>query len=86
MPSFMTIPYYSRSVSQNRLSVRKPLSSRIRKSSGNDDALSATGTYTMDEADQDHKKVRYFTWRGANILSSVCLYDPNDTCLVLRQP
>ena len=44
-----------RSMSHNRLSTRKIISS-TRKSSGNDDALSHTGTYTMDD-EQDHKKV-----------------------------
>ena len=44
-----------RSVSHNRLMSRKPVT-RTKKSSENEDALSHTGTYTMDE-DQNYKKV-----------------------------
>merc|ERR1719410_2200112 len=49
-------PAPARSLSHNRLSARKPLGSRPRKSSGNEDALSHTGTYTMDMDEQDLKK------------------------------
>merc|ERR1719410_953577 len=49
-------PTPARSLSHNRLSARKPLGSRPRKSSGNEDALSHTGTYTMDVDEQDLKK------------------------------
>ena len=46
-----------RSVSHSRLGTRGMTSSRARKSSGNEDALSHTGTYTMDNEEQDSKKV-----------------------------
>ena len=47
----------ARSVSHSRLGTRGAASSRGRKSSGNEDALSHTGTYTMDNEEQDNKKV-----------------------------
>ena len=47
----------ARSVSHSRLGTRGAASSRVRKSSGNEDALSHTGTYTMDNEEQDNKKV-----------------------------
>lgn len=44
-----------RSVSHTRLGARATPGAR--KSSGNEDALSHTGTYTMDNEEQDNKKV-----------------------------
>ena len=46
-----------RSVSHSRLGARQTQAARAGKTSGNEDALSHTGTYTMDDAEQDNKKV-----------------------------
>ena len=55
-----------RSVSHTRLGTRA--AARARKSSGNEDALSHTGTYTMDNEEQDNKKV-------VMMAQSSCIHD-----------
>ena len=60
-----------RSVSHNRLGARAAV--RARKSSGNEDALSHTGTYTMDNEEQDNKKVMMMA-QSFCILIHDCVY------------